>query len=72
MKRENPTIVINSKSPQGNIYHILGLVSVELRHQSRIIEYNDLRDQVLNCTSYEEAIKIIREHVNLIDLDCMI
>ena len=69
---KQPKIIINSRGPQGNIFYILAVVSRALRKESRIIEFNDLRDQVLESNSYEEAIAIIREHVELVDLDGLI
>lgn len=67
MKR--PTVFFRSSSESGNIFHILGLVRREMQKQRRITEYNDLRDRVYNSGSYREALAIIREYVDLHDLD---
>lgn len=58
----------DSYGPSGNIFHILGLVRNELRKQRRIIDYNDCWERVQKSNSYEEALKIIREYVDLIDI----
>lgn len=56
----------------GNIFVILALVRRELQKQRRITDYNNLRDRVTTSGSYEEALAIIRETVNLIDDDGII
>lgn len=62
-------IYFNSLGPSGNIFAILGLVKTEMRKQRRITEYNTMWERVQNSKSYEEALAIIREYVELIDLD---
>lgn len=69
MKKEMPTITIHSKGPEGNIYHILGLVNHELTYRNHKKEFENLRDAVFQCHSYNEAIGKIREHVKLVDID---
>ena len=66
---KNHTIRFHSRGQSGNIFHILCLVRREMQKQRRITEYNDLRDRVYNSGSYREALAIIREYVELIDLD---
>ena len=39
------------------------------KKQHRIAEYNDMWERVQNAKSYWEALKIIAEHVDLVDLD---
>ena len=67
MKR--PTVFFQSSGESGNIFFILGLARREMQKQRRITEYNDLRDRVTSSGSYREALAIIREYVELIDLD---
>lgn len=62
-------IYFNSLGPSGNIFAILGLVKNEMRKQRRITEYNTMWERVQNSKSYEEALAVIREYVELIDLD---
>lgn len=64
-----PTVIFSSHGPSGNIYFILGLVRNALQKQSRITDYNNLRDEVFNSASYEEALAAIRKYVDLIDED---
>jgi len=69
MSRKNkPIIFYDSKGPSGNIYAVLAAVRSELRKRRRIIEYNDMWERVQNAMSYEEALKIIGEKVELRDL----
>lgn len=66
---DKPTIHFHSRGESGNIYWILGAVRQALRKQRRIIDYNNLRDRVTASHSYDEALAIIREYVDLIDDD---
>jgi len=43
-----------------------------LRKQRRINDYNTMRDRVFASGSYAEALEIIREYVDLVDLDGMV
>jgi hypothetical protein len=67
MAKEKAKVFFDSQGPSGNIYHILGEVSKALRKESRITEFNELRDKVFSSSSYADALKVIREHVSLID-----
>lgn len=40
-----------------------------MRKQSRIIEYNEMWEEIQNSQSYLDALKIISKHVELVDLD---
>ena len=63
------TVHFHSRGESGNIYAILAKVSAALLKARRINEYNELRDAVTSSHSYEEALKRIREKINLIDDD---
>lgn len=65
---EKTTITYDRSGPSGNIYAILGAVSQALRKQSRYTDFNTLRDRVFEAQSYEEALKIIGETVNLVEI----
>lgn len=65
---EKPTIHFRSRHESGNIFAILAMVRQELRKQRRITEYSELWEQVQKG-DYENAIRLIREKVNLIDDD---
>ena len=69
MKPKKPRIEFSSSGESGNIYFLLSKVRESLRKQQRITEYNDLRDKVLSSNSYAEALKYIREKIDLVDLD---
>ncbi|MBR6861239.1 MAG: hypothetical protein IKM73_07960 [Acidaminococcaceae bacterium] len=63
-------IHFRSRHESGNIFVILGMVRDEMRRQHRITEYNDLWQEVQKG-DYENALRLIREKVNLIDDDGM-
>ena len=65
---DRPTIYFDRSGPSGNIYAILGAVSQELRKQRRYTEFNNLRDRVLEAESYEKALQIIGETVDLVEI----
>ena len=65
---EKPTITYDRSGPSGNIYAILGAVSQALRKQHRYADFNTLRDRVFEAQSYEEALQIIGETVNLVEI----
>lgn len=66
MKQQKPVIEYDPYGHTGNIFWILGEVNKIMRKQSRIIDYNDLRDRVFEAQSYEEALAIISEEVTLV------
>lgn len=63
-----PTIYFDRSGPSGNIYAILAAVSQALRRQRRYTEFNNLRDRVFEAESYEEALRIIGETVDLVEI----
>lgn len=63
---KKPTIHFGSRYQSGNIFYLLGMVRMEMQKQHRITEYNELWKEVQNG-DYENAIRLIREKVNLID-----
>lgn len=65
---EKATIHFRSRHESGNIFVLLGLVRREMQKQRRITEYNDLWEQV-QAGSYDDALRLIREKVDLIDDD---
>ena len=64
-----PPFHFHSRGPSGNIYAILAEVRNYFRHERRITEYNELWERVQKAKSYDEALAILREKVELIDDD---
>lgn len=64
-----PEIHFASRHSSGNVFWIMGAVRDTLRKERRISEWNDLYQAVTNSGSYEEALKLMNEHVHLIDDD---
>lgn len=62
------TIYYDSKGESGNIVVILGKVRNTLRKQRRIDEFNECSAAVMKSESYEDALEIIKEYVDLVDL----
>lgn len=60
-----PIIAINSQGPQGNIYYIIGLAQQQLPVECG----EEMWGRVKKSGSYSDAIRIIREYVDLIDED---
>ena len=67
---QRPEVHFESCHESGNVFYVLALVRTAMRKQRRINEYNELRERVLTqAGSYEEALAMMREHVELIDDD---
>lgn len=64
-----PEVHFRSRGESGNVFWIMGAVREALRKERRISEWNDLRDAVTSSGSYEEALRLMNEHVHLIDDD---
>ncbi len=60
-------IHFNSRGASGNIFAVLAEVRKVMRKERRIIEYNDMWEEVQNSGSYEAALEIIGRHVPLTD-----
>lgn len=64
---EKARIEFDSTGETGNIYWILGRVRDALRKQRRITDYNNMWERVQKSGSYEQALEVIREYVDLVD-----
>lgn len=60
-----------SRHESGNIFWILGKVRMIMQKERKITAYNDMWQEVQNCGTYEEALKIISHHVILADRDTL-
>ena len=65
---ERPTIIYDSRGETGNIYYLIGQLQQIMRKQRRYTDFNDLRDRIFESGSYEEALAIIGEEVELVDI----
>ncbi|MBP5467553.1 MAG: hypothetical protein J6Y43_08350, partial [Clostridia bacterium] len=63
-----PRITIKSNDSQGNIYYIGGLAQKNLP----VERGEEMWERVTKSNSYKDAIKIIREYVDLVDDDGVI
>lgn len=53
--------------PSGNIYYIIGKAQLALRKQHCILDYNEMWERVQKSHSYDEALAIIGEYVELVE-----
>ena len=58
------TVYFDSMGPSGNIFAVVASCKSKLSKS----EYKGLIDKVFNSNSYEEALRCVREYVDLIDL----
>ena len=65
---ERPTIIYDSRGETGNIYYLIGQLQQIMRKQRRYTDFNNLRDRIFESGSYEEALAIIGEEVELVDI----
>lgn len=49
----------------GNIFNLLSLASVTLKKNEMIKEADEMKDRVFACGSYDEALMIIGDYVNI-------
>jgi hypothetical protein len=66
---DKPRIEFHSSGESGNIYALIASVGAALKCRRRVKDYTAARDRVLQSGSYREALGILRETVDLIDLD---
>lgn len=64
---KKPTVEYSKRGPSGNIYYILGKARDALRKQHRITDYNTMWENVQKSDSYEEALKVIGEYIELVE-----
>ena len=60
-------VLFDMNGPSGNIYYILGMAQRVMKKQRRYTDFNTMRDRVFESKSYEDALAIIGEYVNLVD-----
>ena len=65
---KKPTIIYDSRGETGNIYYLIGQLQQIMRKQRRYTDFNNLRDRIFESGSYEEALAIIGEEVELVDI----
>ena len=53
----------------GNIFNLVGIASRTLKRDGLSAEANEMTSKVLKCGSYEEALEIIGEYVNITSAD---
>lgn len=59
------TVLFNRTAPSGNIFYILGMAYSGLLKMGKREEAQKMSDRVKESGSYEEALKIIGEYVEL-------
>ena len=64
-----PVVKFHSRGESGNIFAIMGSVKKALEDCGRLSEYWELQARIFRSESYERALHVMREKVDLIDLD---
>jgi hypothetical protein len=49
----------------GNIFNLMGLASKVLKENGQIVEAKEMSNKVMNSGSYNEALRIIMEYVEV-------
>ena len=66
-KRVKPDCPLIRES--GNIFHLVGIAAKTLRRNNMSTEATEMSEKVFNSGSYEEALGIIGEYVNITSVD---
>jgi len=53
----------------GNIFHLVGIAAKTLKRNGMSTEASEMSEKVFNSDSYEEALGIIGEYVNITSVD---
>lgn len=53
----------------GNIFNLVGIAAKTLKRNGLAAEASEMTDKVFNSGSYEEALSIIGEYVNITSVD---
>ena len=61
-------VVFDRCGPSGNIFFIMASASRELRNCGRSGESDEMIRRVQECESYDAALSVIREYVDLLEV----
>lgn len=61
-------VLFDRNAPSGNIFYILGMAYSGLLKLGKREEAQTMNDRVMTSGSYEEALKIIGEYVELVEV----
>lgn len=61
------SVVFNRNGESGNIFHIMGKASIVLKLEGRTMDAKQMVTRVTHSESYEEALEIISEYVDLVE-----
>jgi hypothetical protein len=61
-----PKVLTDVEGTCGNVFTLMGQLSLELKKQGYRKEANEMGNRVILCGNYAEAIKIMNEYRNLI------
>ena len=65
MKKPNCPLI----GQNGNIFNLVGIASRTLKRNDMKTEAKEMSDRVFSCGSYDEALCIIGEYVNITSVD---
>lgn len=61
-------VVFDRTAPNGNIYAIMGNASIALKQEGRSMDAKQMFTRVVHSGSYDEALEIIAEYVDLVEV----
>ena len=61
-------VVFDRYGESGNIFWILGMAVPILNNNGRMADAQTMCNRVYNCDSYEDALKVIGEYVELLEV----
>lgn len=53
----------------GNIFNLMGIATLTLKRNGMSDEAKEMRERVVQCGSYEEALNTLGEYVNIVSID---
>ncbi len=53
----------------GNVFNLIGIASQTLRENGMVDQAREMRDKITHCQSYDSALSIIGEYVNITGID---
>ena len=64
---EKPKISFNRRGESGNIFDIAGRAAAELKKIGKDAEAKEMTSRMWQASSYDEALKIVKEYIDLVE-----
>lgn len=63
-----PELFIDLNGPDGNVFMVIGKAARVLRKAGLEEEAEEMQERLPNCDSYEDALNMVREYVELYEM----